>query len=158
MGAPLKEVTLSVMRILEDNKDTLGFRALYAGIQNLIPETPTICVTAERAIQSIKGAPTYRHDIIIRMTVFFANLANNTTRNDSNYFQSMEFGEALQDLFNQYRYDIKDEAGNQLLLWSEVTTIETGVARKEDTTNIYRTVTVTLEGYCHEIMPDRIVL
>lgn len=158
MAAPIKSVALAVKRILEENKDTLQYKDCYLGLQNLIRSTPTICVTAERAVQTIHGAPSFQHDLVIRLTTFFSQLSANDQSDDSNYMQSMEFGEKLQHLFNQYRYDVNDASGNQLLLLCLPTAVETGIAARENNPTVYRTVSVTLEGYCHEIMPERIAL
>lgn len=153
MGAPLAAITRAVKNLLEANKGFLQHKETLYGIQTLIKSLPTICVTGEKVTQDLNGSSQYEHRVLLRLVVFFGRFEDGGQEDDNNYLQAMEFGEKLQDFFNERRYAIKDTDGNQLLLFFSPTSYELGIAVKENVQTKYRTVSMTLEGFTHEIMP-----
>ena len=139
----------ALTKLLEDNKNSLQYQHLFLGMQDLIPGTPTIIITFDKKQKAISGAPQFRAEYTFRFTIF----ACRVTQDESNYRDAIEIGEAVELLLDSNSH-LRQSDGSTLITFGMVTLSEQGIAVKESSRTIYRTVTLTYDCEVYSIMPN----
>jgi hypothetical protein len=152
MAAPMIQVARALKRIIALNYDKMGInpdKGIQLGIPNLIPITPYIGITMDKIVSEVHGAPQIKNDLYLRLTVFFSDIKSVEEKIED----AVVFGQVLIDLINSNSH-LTDENGIRLITYGMVTQFETGIATKDNSQNIYRTITLTYEAMHLEIMPN----
>lgn len=132
-------VSQNILDTLESNKVVLGLRGTYYGLQNLIPEYPAACVESGTKNRIMRMAR--KHEIIIRTHIMVYH--SEVQSSEVTKKEVEQFAEAIENKLHE------DNTLDGLVIWGYVTSIDHGVARRDDV--MLRAARLTWEGLSREV-------
>lgn len=126
-------------KLLGDNKEDLGIYDIFYGDQDRIPHTPTVCVEPGDKRRELNGAPRRTSVIITTYLLVYHNPVKSVAQIRE---EDDLLAESVESLIHQDA-QMKDSGGNDQVIDSLVTVIESGYQVKANT--LFRASRMTIE-------------